>query len=198
MFRIANHLLGRKRGSILPHDPGGPTAVANRFAHHCVDKLNLIRIQIQSRPTPAGGDNTHACIAPLLLLSVQPATLTDVMALINSGKTMSSKIDPLPSAHRRLSAVLRESDQHVIHVLHCHGPSEARCRYASPETFRSCHGQLLQLSADLKSAVCVETTRPPRVSTTAFAYATQQLRGSFSKRLPAIAQRRNSDRLYTG
>ena len=75
--------------------------------------------------------------------------------------------------HRRLSAVLRESDQHVVHVLHCPGPFEARCRYASSETFRSCHGQLLQLSADLKSAVCFETTRSPRVNTTAFASATQ-------------------------
>ena len=96
MFRIANHLLGLKGGSVLLHDSGGPTAVANRFAHHFVDKLSLIRSQIQS--TPAGGDNTHACIAPSFLLSFQPATLTDVMALINSSKTKSSKIDPLPSA----------------------------------------------------------------------------------------------------
>ena len=94
MFRIANHLLGRKCGSVLPHDSGGPTAVANRFAHHFVDKLSLIRSQIQS--IPAGGDNTQACIAPSFLLSFQPATLSDVMALINSGKTKSFKIDPLP------------------------------------------------------------------------------------------------------
>ena len=94
MFRIANHLLGRKSGSVLPHDSGGPTAVANRFAHHFVDKLSLIRSQIQS--TPAGGDNTQASIAPSFLQAFQPATLSDVMALINSGKTKSSKIDPLP------------------------------------------------------------------------------------------------------
>ena len=94
MFGIANHLLGRKCGSVLPHDSGGPTAVANRFAHHFVDKLSLISSQIQS--TPAGGDNTQACITPSFLLSFQPATLSDVMALINSGKTKSSKIDPLP------------------------------------------------------------------------------------------------------
>ena len=92
MFGIANHLLGRKCGSVLPHDSGGPTAVANRFAHHFVNKLSLIRSQIQS--TPAGGDNTQACITPSFLLSFQPATLSDVMALINSGKTKSSKIDP--------------------------------------------------------------------------------------------------------
>ena len=96
MFRIANHFLGRKRGSALPHDSGGPTAVANRFAHHFVDQLSLIRSQIQS--TPAGGDNPQACIALSFLLSFQPATLTDVMALINISKTKSSKIDPLPSA----------------------------------------------------------------------------------------------------
>ena len=29
MFRIANHLLGRKCGSVHPHDSGGPTIVAN-------------------------------------------------------------------------------------------------------------------------------------------------------------------------
>ena len=96
MFRIANHLLGCKCGSVLPHDSGGPTAVANRFEQHFVDKLSLIRSQIQS--TPAGGDNTHASIAPSCLLSFQQAMLNDVMALINSGKTKSSKIDPLPIA----------------------------------------------------------------------------------------------------
>ena len=83
MFRIANHLLGRKGGSVLPHDSGGPTAVANRFAHHFVDKLSLIRGQIQS--SPAVGDNTQASIAPSVLLSFQPATLNDI-------------IDPLPTA----------------------------------------------------------------------------------------------------
>ena len=56
-------------------------------------------------------------------------------------------------------------------MLHCTGPSEARCRYASSETSRSSQGQLLQLSADLKSAVCFQTTRAPRVSPTAFASA---------------------------
>ena len=96
MFRIANHLLGRKGGSVLPHDSGGPTAVANRFAHHFVDKLSSIRSQIQS--TPAVGDNTHVSIAPSLLLSSQPATLNDIITLVNSGKTKSSKIDPLPTA----------------------------------------------------------------------------------------------------
>ena len=96
VFRIANHLLGRKCGSVLPLDSGGPTAVANRFADHFVDKLSLIHSRIQS--TPAGGDNTQACIAPSFLLSFQPATLSDVMALINSGKTKSSKFDPLPIA----------------------------------------------------------------------------------------------------
>ena len=96
MFRIANHLLVRKCGSFLPHDSGGPTAVVNRFTHHFVDKLSLIRSEIQS--TPAGGDNTQACIATSFLLSFQPATLSDVMALINSGKTKSSNINPLPIA----------------------------------------------------------------------------------------------------
>ena len=62
MFGIANRLLGRKCGSVLPHDSGGPTAVANRFAHHFVDKLSLIRSQIQS--TPAGGDNTQKLVLP--------------------------------------------------------------------------------------------------------------------------------------
>ena len=98
IFRIANHPLGRKWGSVLPHDSGGPTAVANRFTHHFVDKLSLIRSQIQG--TQAGGDNTQAstCIAQSFLQAFQPATLSDVMALINSGKTKSSKIDPLPIA----------------------------------------------------------------------------------------------------
>ena len=96
MFRIVNHLLVRKCGSFLPHDSGGPTAVVNRFTHHFVDKLSLIRREIQS--TPAGGDNTKACIVTSFLLSFQPATLSDVMALINSGKTKSYNIDPLPIA----------------------------------------------------------------------------------------------------
>ena len=72
------------------------TTVANRFAHHFVDELSLIRSQMQS--TLAGGDNTQASIAPSFLQAFQPATLSDVMTLINSGKSKSSKIDPLPIA----------------------------------------------------------------------------------------------------
>ena len=96
MFRIANHLLGRKCMNLFRNDTIGPDAVAVRFAYHFADKITSIRSQIQW--PSANVDNAHPCTVSSPLLAFQPASLEEVTTLIENGKTKSSMIDPLPIA----------------------------------------------------------------------------------------------------
>ena len=73
VFRVANHLLGRKSMNLLPNDTSGPDAVADRFAYHFADKIN--------RPS-ANVDNAQLCIVSSPLLAFQPASFEEVTTLI--------------------------------------------------------------------------------------------------------------------
>ena len=90
MFRIANNLLGRKCMNLLTNDDSGPDAVADRFAYHFDDMIYSLRSQIQ-RPS-ANVDNAQPCVISSPVLAFQPASLKEVTALIENGKTKSLRL----------------------------------------------------------------------------------------------------------
>ena len=129
MFRIANHLLGRKCMNLLPNDTSGPDAVADRFAYHFADKINSIRSQIQC--PSANVDNAQPCIVSSPLFAFQPTSLEEVTTLIENGKTKSSKIDPLPIAILKVNtSILTPILRNVINLSYESSTVPAHLKHA--------------------------------------------------------------------
>ena len=129
MFRIANHLLGRKCMNGFPNDTVGPDAVADSFAYHFANKITSIRSQIQ-RPS-ADVDNAQPCTVSSPLLAFQPASLEEVTTLIENGKTQSSTIDPLPIAILKANiSILAPILRNVINLSYESSTVPARLKHA--------------------------------------------------------------------
>ena len=129
MFRVANHLLGRKCMDLLPNDTSCPDAIADRFAYHFADKINSIRSQIQ-RPS-ANVDNAQPCIVSSPLLAFHPASLEEVTTLIENGKTKSFNIDPLPIAIlKAITSILAPILRNVINLSCDSSTVPARLKHA--------------------------------------------------------------------
>ena len=129
MFRIANHLLGRKCMNRFPNDTIGPDAAADRFAYHFADKITSIRSQIQ-RPS-ANVENAQPCTVSSPLLAFQPASLEEVTTLIENGKIKSSMIDPLPIAILKANtSILAPILRNVINLSYESSTVPARLKHA--------------------------------------------------------------------
>ncbi|KAI0243059.1 Sodium/nucleoside cotransporter 1 [Lamellibrachia satsuma] len=129
MFRIANHLLGRKCMNLLPSDTIGPDAVADRFAYYFADKITSIRSQIQC--SSANVDNAQPCTVSSPLLAFQPASLEEVTTLIENGKTKSSMTDPLPIAILKANtSILAPILRNVINLSYGSSTVPARLKHA--------------------------------------------------------------------